>query len=256
MEKKLCVATECGEEEEVRKILKGNKDINVNWQNEYRSTALHVACNNGRDKIVTMLLAHPDIDVNLKNNGKYTPFLLACARGRTNCVRLLLKDVRVKVNEPRNDEATPLWFAAIYGHLQIIKWWIASGREMDLGETGNENNDAIGAAKESGHDEVVSLLEKFRDHQTQTRHTVRTELECFDELAAELFAVVIFLSDGLFELGEKNTNGATRFLGITERLPMDLQMLLCYCVMGSTKMNIPGEQRELAFKKLAKDLLN
>ena len=33
------------------------------------------------------------------------------------------------------------------GHLEVIKWWIASGREMDLGQPGNEKNDAIGTRR-------------------------------------------------------------------------------------------------------------
>ena len=60
----------------------------------------------------------------------------------------MLKDSRVKVNEPDNDGSTPLWCAAYYGHLDIIKWWIASGREMDLGKPGDvDKTDAIGVAK-------------------------------------------------------------------------------------------------------------
>ena len=67
----------------------------MNWKGEYYGwAALHVACRNGHDKIVTMLLAHPDIDVNQKTNTGATPFLFSCSNGRTVCVRLLLKDAR------------------------------------------------------------------------------------------------------------------------------------------------------------------
>ena len=52
-------------------------------------------------------------------------------------VRELLKDSRVKVNEPQKDGYTSLWSAAADGHLDVIKWWIASGREMDLGKPGD-----------------------------------------------------------------------------------------------------------------------
>jgi len=50
--------------------------------------------------------------------------------------RELLKDPRVKVNEPENDRCSPLYWAAFNGHLDVIMWWIASGREMDLGKPG------------------------------------------------------------------------------------------------------------------------
>ena len=49
----------------------------------------------------------------------------------------MLKDSRVKVNEPNRDGETPLWVAANYGFLDVIKWWVASGREMDLGKPGD-----------------------------------------------------------------------------------------------------------------------
>ena len=123
MEEKLYDAAYNGKEEEMRRILKENKNVNVNWKNQKDSgrTALFVACGNGRDKIVTMLLAHPDIDVNLKRNDGYHPFFIACENGNTVCVQLLLKDARVKVNEPRNSGNTPLQQVASNGTLGVTK---------------------------------------------------------------------------------------------------------------------------------------
>ena len=68
MEERLCDAAENGREEEVRKILKENKEVNVNCKDFIGWTALHCACDNGHDKVVTMLLAHPDIDVSRGTN--------------------------------------------------------------------------------------------------------------------------------------------------------------------------------------------
>ena len=124
---------------------------------------MYYACmnNDSRSPVIPLFLAHPDIDVNVKDKGGQTPFNLACY-GHTSCAREMLKDSRVKVNEPRHDGRTPLWIAAFYGDLNIIKWWIASGREMDLGMPGDDATDAIGAAKERSRREVVTLLEGFK----------------------------------------------------------------------------------------------
>jgi len=64
---------------------------------------------------------------------------------------VFLKDSRVKVNEPHKNGTTPLGYAACSGYLDVIKWWIASGREMDLGQPGDvDKTDAIGMAKQRG----------------------------------------------------------------------------------------------------------
>ena len=127
--------------------------------------------------MIPLLLAHPDIDVNVKTSSGYTPFFYACYYGHTSCVREMLKDSRVKVNEPDNYGRTPLYHAARYGQLDVIMWWIASGREMDLGKPGDvDKTDAIGAAKKNGKTEVVSLLERFKSDAAKTRSEVRKEL--------------------------------------------------------------------------------
>ena len=97
-------------------------------------TFLHHAFGSGNSSaVIPLLLAHPDIDVNAKATSGSTPFSVACASGSTSCVREMLKDSRVKVSEPNRFGYTPLWGAAQNGHLDVIRWWIASGTEMDLG---------------------------------------------------------------------------------------------------------------------------
>lgn len=175
----------------VKAILEKNPELDVNWQNEGLS-ALHYACFagkdlcHGHDKIVSLLLDHPNIDVNLKGIFGFTPFMVACFRGSTLCACLFLRDPRAEVNEPDNDGYTPLFWATAFGHLDKIKWWIASEREMDLGEPGNDKVDAIGVAKivlAHGAEEaneskvaIVSLLERFRDTPERTRNEVKREL--------------------------------------------------------------------------------
>jgi len=192
-EETLREAAEAGRVEGMKEILMSHSTVNVNGKGEDGMTLLHLACENGHDAIVAILLAHPDIDVNQKDDTGMAAFVHTCSSRKTSCVRLLLKDSRVKLNEPMNEGQIPLWAAAFCGRLELIKWWIASGREMDLGEPGNEQTDAIGVAKrdqekidrESDEDfeerkrqfpEIVTLLERFRGNPEQTRSEVRKGL--------------------------------------------------------------------------------
>jgi len=164
----------------------------------------------------------------------------------------------VKVNEPDNYGETPLWWVAYDGHVAVIKWWIASGREIDLGKPGDvEKTDAIGKAKERGKTKVVILLERFKNDATQTRLAVRIELGLVDKLPAEVFAMVVFVSDGLLQVtqGDGSTSAAARFFSVVSQLPLELQMMLCYRQVGSGKEIIPGIESEVAFKELARSLL-
>ena len=167
----------------------------------------------------------------------------------------MLKDSRVKLNEPNDYGDTPLWRAARHGHLDVIKWWIASGREMDLGTPGDiYHTDAIGGAKKTGETEVATLLERFKSDGTKTRQAVRMELGWYDEAAAEMFAVVVFVSDGLLQIKDFASSPAIRFFNIATQLPLELQMMLCFRQVGSAKEIIPSKEREVEFKNLAKKL--
>jgi len=158
----LAAATK-GDAEELAELMRQDPGFNVNMELDGDGyTLLHYACmgSDSRSPVIPLLLAHPDIDVNVKDDYGQTPFFGACDGGHPSCVREMLRDSRVNPNEPRNDGSTPLWRAAWYGRLDIIRWWIASGREMDLGKPGDiDKTDAIGVAKRYGYSDVVTLLE-------------------------------------------------------------------------------------------------
>jgi len=252
----MLAAVERGDVKELAELMRQDPGFNVNKQDGDGWTLLHSACwEDSRSAVIPLLLAHPDIDVNVKDRFGHTPFYLACC-GSPSRVREMLKDSRVKVNEPAKDGYTPLHRAARNGYLDIIKWWIASGREMDLGKPGEFTTDVIGVANNRGNTEVVTLLERFESDPAQTRYATRVELGLLDDLAAEVFALVVFVSDGLLQINDtKTTTPAARFFSIARRLPLELQMVLCFLQVGSDKEIIPRKESEVAFKTLARRLI-
>ena len=237
--------------DKLKEILMRNPDLDVNWKNGGEGdTALHIACQNDRASI---LLDHPDIDVNTINSCKRSPFLVACRMGGISCVRLLLKDSRVDLS---HGGFTPLFWAASADQIGVIKWWIASGKEMDLGQQGDKCADAIGVAKEKRRTEVVTLLERFKENAKDTRKAMRLESSWYDDAAADMFALVVFVSDGLLQINDTTTTTpAARFFSIAAQLALELQIMLCFRLVGSGKEIISGKDSEVAFKSLAKRLL-
>ena len=82
-------------------------------------------------------------------------------------------------------------------------------------------------AREQKHGEIVLLLERFVANPAQTRYEVRLKLGVLHELAAEVFALTVFLCDNLLQLkpalpdttSTPATAAAARFFAIASRLP-------------------------------------
>ena len=251
---------EGGDVEGVKQFLEGNPDFNINGNLEYGWTALHVASEHDHHEIISVFLAHPDINVNVRNLYASTAFLIACANGKVEVVKLLLRDPRVDINLPDKDGCTPLWYASQNERTEVIKWVIASGREINPAmkvKWVGQGSSAIEIARARSKAEVVSLLERFTRSPALTRHEVRVELGLADKDAAELFAMTVFLCDDYLRIKEPNASdgahlsGTARFFNTIKRLPMELQMVLCYRVYESAKQNIKSKDSEAAFKSLA-----
>jgi len=264
VEWKLWDAAENGRASEVSSLLRDHPEINVNWTDNEQWTPLHVASLNGHVEVVKLLLAHPNININLKNDEGQTPLSVGCQYGRVSVVELLLKDRRVDVTPDDDRGRTPLWWTAYCGCDEVVEWLIASG--SDLGDIKNKKGkwdgkdfNSLEIARRERNTEVRSTLERFMANPVLTRHELRVKLGMLDALAAEVFALTVFLCDDLLQL--KPDLGATselalRFFVIASKLPMELQMILCYFTVGSTKQNILRRDSEAAFKSLARILLS
>jgi len=237
-----------GDEKELAELIRRDHGFNVNMPNRDGVTLLHLACRIGADSVISLLIAHPNIDVNAKTDYGFTPFHLACYNGRTSCVCKMLKDSKVKVNEPNCYGYTPLSNAVYWSHFNVVKWMIASGREMHLGKP-----DIIGVAKTKGETKSETLMKRFKKNPVETRHQMRLEIGWYDEAAAEMFALMVFVSDGLLQTKNTTTtpSPAARFFSVASRLPLELQMVLCYRAVGSANEIIPGKEREMSFRELA-----
>ena len=99
------------------------------------------------------------------------------------------------------------------------------------------------------------MLERFIVDPALTRHELRVKLGILEVLAAEVFALTVFLCDDLPQLKPALT-ATTRFFAIASKLPMELQMILCHRAVDSMKQNILRKDSEAAFKSLARILLD
>jgi len=141
---------------------------------------------------------------------------------------VLLKDPRVDVALADEDRCTPLWCASYCGHFEVVEWLIASGRDLGdvnmVGEYVGKEYTALEIAKENQRTEAVSVLERFLTNPAQTRHELRVKLGVLDELAAEVFALTVFLCDDLLQLKPASHPtaagaAATRFFTIPRDCP-------------------------------------
>ena len=137
---------------------------------------------------------HPRINVNHRDFSGWTPFFSACLNGHTACASLLLADSRLDVNLADLCGTTPARTAAYYGHMDIIKAWITSERELSLGKSGDFHSDPISASK-THFPQIASLLTRCKENEMLTRHQMRLELGFKEKPAAQTFALVVLLAD-------------------------------------------------------------
>jgi len=158
-------AAHTGDLRQVKHLLTSTPQTEVNWRHpRFRlSTPLLEACLGGHEHIVLLLLSHPEIDVNLG-----TPFVEAAARNKISCLLLLLRDFRMVPTMPNQLGYTAIRNVARAGHVDVLMWWIASGR--DLGDLEKVILEARGGT-------VRSLLEQYSENSINTRNAVMAKLK-------------------------------------------------------------------------------
>jgi len=231
---------------EVAELL-NNPALDLMYENGEFNENAHWACKKGHSAIVALLLTRDEVDINrIASKGK-TALSFACEGNHAICIRLLLQDSCWKHND--NYDNWTFAFALSDGLGVVIGEWIASGKTIDIEGV----RERLSETSRELRLEMKSFFEAFESHPNEMRHAVRLKIGWYDHLASDVFARIVFLSDGLLQL-KKATEArplTTRFFRIADQLPLELQMVLCYRVAGIHKMAIPKQKSEIAFKNLA-----
>jgi hypothetical protein len=216
---------------------------------------MHSLCgNSGNLPVLKLLLSSPRTDVNVEMSGS-TPIIVACTMRSDEFLKELIHHPRVDLDATDDASRSPLSYLVAYDRIDPIKEMIASGKEFatsDRDLAGEDISFAEFARFEDNHD-IAALLERFESHPQATRHEVRAELGWPLDTACHLFACVVFVSDGLLRVRSTTDrqDQVARFFAISQRLPLELQTILCLCAAGCKEHRIATADSEVAFIHLA-----
>ena len=247
-----------------------------------------VACQCGTAETVKLLLSDPRINLLSTSANGASPFLAACQHGREDVVSLLLADLRVDVISPQNEGVTPLWIAAHHGHDKIVDLLLTSGRVNDANTRSADGPDgwngksvseitvsdafhhfftemraSITTRRNAVGQEISDKVRRFSEDPASEISRLQSRPQHRDAFIGSMFGVLIFLSDRFFLLKSakemepepENRKKIWRFLAIALALPMELQMMMCNRIYGSSKDLVLTKQSEPAFKALAKEFI-
>lgn len=100
--------------------------VDINKPDGLENTPLHIACIDGKDAIVKMLLENEKINMNILNCFKECPLISACASNDINCVKGLLQH-NAYPHRRDNRGNNAIHIACEYGNVEIIQLLLDRG---------------------------------------------------------------------------------------------------------------------------------
>lgn len=100
--------------------------VDVNKPDQMENTPLHIACIDGKPKIVKMLLDDYKVNINVLNCFHECPIIAACSGNSTECVKLLL-EYNSYPHRRDNKGNSAIHIACEYGNTEIINLLLNRG---------------------------------------------------------------------------------------------------------------------------------
>jgi len=198
-------------------------------------TVLQYLCLFEMPEVLALLLRVPGLDVNVPGApDNWTPLRVAIYHNSWDCLCLLLRDERTDMILPQGvglAEDTPaiVYVLRIRAYL-CLRRMIAFRPLEDTWMHEEKLREEIGGHSISGDSKSFDLLIAFFAHPIVVRHRLCVELGVYVALAAEIFALVLLLSDDFLILtscdavsamyGLATPQEGRRFLRLAARLPL------------------------------------
>jgi len=235
-------------------------DLNLP-ETEGTFTAFMYACGHNQIDVIRALVHFfpGRLDLNQRDSSGWTPVMFSCVRSAFLDVAKFLichPDVRLDVVTNAGDCILHL----VGANLELLRWVLATNKPLTLNWA--HMDDRYSKAPSSQNlAQCRAILEGFHRNEGLARHQARLEIGPgpFDARWLDTYAIMIFISDGLLQMCAVLTlvvrQDTGRFFGMGQRLPLDLQMVLCRRLVGSGRAVIAVADAEPAFQHLASQFL-
>ncbi len=131
-----------------------NAGAEINTQDSYRNTALHIAAAEGHYNLVVLLISR-NANIEIQDYYGYTPLHKAAVRGHYNIVSLLITN-GANVGAKSTLGYTPLHKAAGKEYLEIVTLLLDNGANIDAQDS--DGKTALHRAAQYGLDSIANLL--------------------------------------------------------------------------------------------------
>lgn len=136
------------------------RQLDVNAQDQWDSTALHGAAHGGHSVVVNLLLSKANIDINIEDRNGCTPLWCATRHGHHGATLRLLKERNVNVNavgQFETEKSTPLHHAVDGRSPQIVQRLLAK-TALNPNITDNIGRTPLSCAAHEGDLQIVEYL--------------------------------------------------------------------------------------------------
>jgi len=137
------------------------------------TTPLISVCQEGLEKIATLLLESPKVEKGRSNGQGISPLFAACLRGASCIVERLLPLPEADPNLTRNDGCTPLWAAAHKGHVEVVRVLLSSDHDVKVKKKWINGNTAAEQALVNGHKDIADLIAEYSKSRRKTRNALK-----------------------------------------------------------------------------------
>uniref|UniRef100_A0A8C6L2I1 Ankyrin repeat domain 44 n=1 Tax=Nothobranchius furzeri TaxID=105023 RepID=A0A8C6L2I1_NOTFU len=136
-------------------VVKHLLNLAIDEPNAFGNTALHVACFNGQDAVVSELIDY-GANVSQSNNKGFTPLHFAAASTHgALCLEFLVNN-GADVNVQSRDGKSPLHMTAVHGRFTRSQTLIQNGGEIDSMD--KDGNTPLHVAARYGHELLINTL--------------------------------------------------------------------------------------------------
>ena len=205
----------------------------LNTKDRHGRNAFYLACNNGNDHHVQLMLENSDnIDVDSKDNLGQTPFYRACRCGQASIVSILLDHADTKqidLNAKENDwSISPFAVACYFGHKDVAKSLLdyTGKTSIDFNAIDKKEKTSFNRAYESGSTELVKML--LLDYAVEKKldlglnHTLSLICKLPQTIRDLLHRPRLCLIDGHWRLNFKVAASGRNILGNSNEGPVKL----------------------------------